>query len=444
MRRFPRAVLVAALAAIALSPGARAANPQPAQVIICPTAKAGGTWESCTATAIATAKKTTDLTFWCDGNATIGGARTTCPAAGAKWILEGQLATWTKVLTADRGWQKWEDIIISAAPPPTCSAPKPPDETRSQACAAPTIGSWTQTRTYSCSAPNWTASAWTPATAPPGVCTTPPASGVFTALALDATTGTPGKTYTVSWIFTNPAATCRSNWAASVPTSGSAQVTPTEPAEGLHDFTIHCDDAQSHDAVVTVFIYLPPLPARQDADGVPACFPFPLSSAVSHAGDSSEGTSVGFWFCESPTWAAGYYGADNSVAATCVTDWSITLDNARRQWKQCVNRAATAAEKTAVDALSLRWTPRFTVAGAGQVPIYSRNPDGTLGPQVYRHGQPLTATAGLPCSKDFRVTVGAKIYQRVAAKQLVSDADFAPQNSFVECTRAAPPANGFP
>lgn len=58
--------------------------------------------------------------------------------------------------------------------PQTCG-PKPVDETQAVQCAAPQVGSWTQTRTFTAAAfPTcWAATAWTPATAPAGACTTP-------------------------------------------------------------------------------------------------------------------------------------------------------------------------------------------------------------------------------------------------------------------------------
>lgn len=63
----------------------------------------------------------------------------------------------------------------TTTPPPTCP-PKPADETQTVQCAAPTTGSWQQTRAYvSAAAPTcWTAGPWTPATAPSGACVTPP------------------------------------------------------------------------------------------------------------------------------------------------------------------------------------------------------------------------------------------------------------------------------
>jgi hypothetical protein len=60
---------------------------------------------------------------------------------------------------------------------PACP-PKPADETQTNACVAPAVGSWTQTRTYAqaiyptC----WTPSAWLPASPPAGACVVPPAT----------------------------------------------------------------------------------------------------------------------------------------------------------------------------------------------------------------------------------------------------------------------------
>ena len=59
--------------------------------------------------------------------------------------------------------------------PPPCP-PAPAVQTRTQACTAPEIGSWTQTLTYT-AAPQptcWIAGAWVPSTPPAGACVTPP------------------------------------------------------------------------------------------------------------------------------------------------------------------------------------------------------------------------------------------------------------------------------
>lgn len=81
---------------------------------------------------------------------------------------------------ATSGIESAETPVVSKAlvepttPPPTCPA-QPAPESRQQACAAPTVGNWTQSRTYSSvAAPTcWEAAAWTPVSAPAGVCAAP-------------------------------------------------------------------------------------------------------------------------------------------------------------------------------------------------------------------------------------------------------------------------------
>lgn len=65
--------------------------------------------------------------------------------------------------------------------PPPCTHPASPPVQQTVACTAPTIGNWTQTRTCTEGAcpvgggnTTWTCTAWTPSSAPPGVCATPP------------------------------------------------------------------------------------------------------------------------------------------------------------------------------------------------------------------------------------------------------------------------------
>jgi hypothetical protein len=75
-------------------------------------------------------------------------------------------------------------------PPPTCTTPRPAQETRTQACPTGTTGSWSQSRSYDAAAyPTcWVAGAWTPAEAPAGSCVPvvepppppPPVGGVAT------------------------------------------------------------------------------------------------------------------------------------------------------------------------------------------------------------------------------------------------------------------------
>jgi hypothetical protein len=68
---------------------------------------------------------------------------------------------------------------LCTPPPPTCPPPQPAQESRVMQCPAPLVGNWTQTRSYSCSAPNWVAGEWLPAVPPDGVCAQPPPPTTF-------------------------------------------------------------------------------------------------------------------------------------------------------------------------------------------------------------------------------------------------------------------------
>lgn len=59
---------------------------------------------------------------------------------------------------------------------PTCTAPKPAQQSQVAQCPAPTVGTWSQTKDYTAGPyPTcWVEGNWTPATAPAGVCATPP------------------------------------------------------------------------------------------------------------------------------------------------------------------------------------------------------------------------------------------------------------------------------
>jgi hypothetical protein len=67
-------------------------------------------------------------------------------------------------------------VEADPVPPPTCTAPQPPNESQTMACPSGTVGSWTQTRSY-VAAPYptcWTPGPWAPTSPPAGACTTPP------------------------------------------------------------------------------------------------------------------------------------------------------------------------------------------------------------------------------------------------------------------------------
>lgn len=86
----------------------------------------------------------------------------------------------------------WESgrYRFERASTPTCTTPRPADETQPGACPTGTTGSWTQTRTYA-SAPYptcWSAGNWTPSAPPAGTCVTapPPVSAAMLTYAVSA------------------------------------------------------------------------------------------------------------------------------------------------------------------------------------------------------------------------------------------------------------------
>jgi len=74
--------------------------------------------------------------------------------------------------------------------------PFPNGETQIVQCAAPTIGTWVQTRTYTWVGGKWVAGAWSPTTAPAGACTVPPVAVTDTVWMNFATEGDNGVAYT--------------------------------------------------------------------------------------------------------------------------------------------------------------------------------------------------------------------------------------------------------
>lgn len=73
-------------------------------------------------------------------------------------------------------------VEADPVPPPTCTTPQPPDETRTQACPSGTTGTWSQTRVYA-AAPYptcWVAGEWLPTAPPAGACKPPAPAGMPT------------------------------------------------------------------------------------------------------------------------------------------------------------------------------------------------------------------------------------------------------------------------
>jgi hypothetical protein len=85
-----------------------------------------------------------------------------------------------------------ETITTQLAPADPVCAGAPPNETRSQACPAPTTGTFEQSHGWtSVAAPAcWSADAWSPAAPPAGVCVTPPAALVTAGTYSYCATGT--------------------------------------------------------------------------------------------------------------------------------------------------------------------------------------------------------------------------------------------------------------
>lgn len=113
----------------------------------------------------------------------------------AIYLLDGLAAgTWYVAMTAYNSAGASSDLSTTAsatvaAPIPACTAPKPPDQTRPVPCTAPLLGEWQQTLTHvqaeypTC----WAPSAWLPAVAPDGECTTAPTVAIW--VVADVTSG---------------------------------------------------------------------------------------------------------------------------------------------------------------------------------------------------------------------------------------------------------------
>jgi len=134
-------------------------------------------------------------------------AATTATTTRAQWTLyrsdtNAKLGNYTtesacvaaaKAINANRSYVCWThtNVVVSTTGSgggTTCPS-RPADESRSQSCPSGTTGTWQQSRTYASAAyPTcWTASAWSPTSAPSGFCVTdtnpdpdptpPPATG---------------------------------------------------------------------------------------------------------------------------------------------------------------------------------------------------------------------------------------------------------------------------
>lgn len=123
---------------------------------------------------------------------------------------------------------------IVASYTPSCTTPRPANETRAQSCASGTTGSWQQTRSYTSAAyPTcWSASAWAPAQAPAGACAASGGTGPKVTLSLASTSYKTGGYTTILWSSTGAqsctasASPAYSVWSGTKQLSWSQSVAP--------------------------------------------------------------------------------------------------------------------------------------------------------------------------------------------------------------------------
>lgn len=109
----------------------------------------------------------------------------------------------------------------------TVNFPKPPAETQTVQCVAPLIGTWMQARAYSWNGTKWVAGAWTPTTAPTGSCAPPPkpADDVQTIQCPSGTAGTWQQSRIYTW---NGTAWVAGAWTPSTAPAGVCTAKPVD------------------------------------------------------------------------------------------------------------------------------------------------------------------------------------------------------------------------
>lgn len=95
--------------------------------------------------------------------------------AGSAWIQKafaaGTFACTNTVFGKDPAPNVFKQCQTSSTQPTV--PPKPDDVTRTVQCVAPSVGSWTQTATWTLTGTTWTQGTFAPTAAPAGACTTP-------------------------------------------------------------------------------------------------------------------------------------------------------------------------------------------------------------------------------------------------------------------------------
>jgi hypothetical protein len=201
-------------------------------------------------------------------------------------------------------------ITLSGAtpPPPACTHPARPAESQTVQCAAPTTGSWTQTRACTESAcpvaggpTTWTCGAWSPATEPAGACAVPPPPNpTITSLTATPTSGVVPFDVSVRWTSANAETCVLSEVAGSVPLSGLLILRSPPLYKNSWKISLICGrpDWWDQKSVDVVLLPPPPPPPWQ-----PQCSP--LHATGGYIGDVPEAQlalgvrwkKIGVWDC---------------------------------------------------------------------------------------------------------------------------------------------------
>lgn len=329
-------------------------------------------------------------------------------------------------------------FTVANTAPTTCAPPQPTTDTQIAPCAPPRIGGWTQTRSYSCVAPNWIPGPWAPAIPPGTACySSLPPMRVAVTPAVAKFTAPAGSPITITWTASDPSAICVTDFpGAPGGNPGSTSLTLPAPAITTVVYRIGCTraaDGEVGQYFVTLQGQPPVLPALVDTP--PACYPTELGCGWAESPDGN----VKVWPIDGANVVTFYRVARNpGVYPMCLDNFTLTHANADRQWARC-HVPMNAADAATADALEQKFLPRFTAVGGL---VYVSNSDNTLGPPLMNESAAVTVIAGTRCQIGQKITVGGKRYQRVWHAP-TDTGPVQPFNAFAECIRQDAPVGGW-
>lgn len=183
----------------------------------------------------------------------------------------------------------------------------------------------------------------------------------------------------------------------------------------------------------------------------PRCSPPVFTSALREA-VTVDAHVVKAWACDD---SLGYqwntYGANPALIKDkidCVPDVLyalMTLTSVQAAWRLCVDRPLSPTEEVVATDLRARWHARFAVSGTTTIlrrQVYTRNPDGSRGPQLVIAGVAQFVLSGVPCDGKSRLT-GTSRYHLVDG-QISQQGSALPPNSYALCAISQPPSGGWP